>query len=518
MMHYQSLIRFLNYAQIDYANGSLDWSRVKRIVNAEFAMQTDGIITIEGFAYTKHDVLQEIENPNIDTLLSYHLYIWEAPLLLQALETLNLPQNAALPMPEDDDFVQWLSPYWSSVFQKNMARYLQEHRLSNATALLSYSGFVAPEDEEVTYVPIRHYLDEIMKLFRNLNDQSYKARSAELNLWVAQPWAAFLNALPESLWSYTDDVANDLINFTVRIQDASKKLCYLISEQLVALKHVNYSYRELILSNHSIYKERYNKTQPLGRLKSIPYTYIIVFLLILMLRIINKGSTCNDSTPINSEAKVEAVAHTPEGKLFNHLRNQVAENAYAQLNDSALTIPNTLANLSKYQFKPAPIYFRWDPLYTNDIYTLVLRNKTEETLYIDICSKSNIYTYSCYPNIVYYISSHATADIDFVIHTDSTDMPWAAMQKQHVDTFQYLYLADIEGLNFSKNLKFNEGKGTSFSDQRQPIHKQINNSITINKDSGTYQLSTQQEASIVLASPKPIVPSIAEKKKYNEYN
>ena len=61
-MQYQSIIRFFEYAHIDYNNAAdFNFTRAKKLVNAEFAMQTDGFIAIDDFSYSKNDILAEMD-------------------------------------------------------------------------------------------------------------------------------------------------------------------------------------------------------------------------------------------------------------------------------------------------------------------------------------------------------------------------------------------------------------------------------------------------------------------------
>src|ERR1700743_1394286 len=119
-MRYQSIIRFFEYAHIEYAiPEDFNLVRARKLVNAEFAMQADGIIVVEQISYTKQDILAELDRPDFMARLIQHKRVWENPSLLDLLEKdkVNLSQQPAwFHLGYAPRFKEFVSEYFAAIF------------------------------------------------------------------------------------------------------------------------------------------------------------------------------------------------------------------------------------------------------------------------------------------------------------------------------------------------------------------------------------------------------------------
>jgi len=294
-MRYQSIIRFFDYAHIEYTESTtFNSSRAKKLVNAEFAMQPDGIIDIDGFSYTKQDLLSELEHPAFSQRLEQHKRIWDNKPLLELLEKdkVNLSQKPAwFHLAYAPHFAEFVSPYFAPVFDRVMRAILANNNLLNAALWLDYLPFVAPEDQEEALRSTRMYLSEASRFFKNLNDESYKTREGELYKWHHYNWSAFINKLPDSLLGYVDELISSIINFTVRIQKSNRTLCYELSKEMLLVNNANFSLRQLVRSNHETYKKNYESRTVKGYFSSMNYIYVIIVVIFWVARIIMSNSS-----------------------------------------------------------------------------------------------------------------------------------------------------------------------------------------------------------------------------------
>lgn len=296
-MQYQSIISLFKHLDIAFdAKTDLEFSRLRKQIMAEFAIAHEGIIEVEGISYTKHDVLQLMNHNRWGETLQHHITIWQQPGLYNLLVHDQLDLDEAHNWHElssNADFVHFVAPYFAPRFNGVMKSLLQENNFAAAEQWLAYLSFVVMEYEEEALKSTRLYLEDTIRLFKNINDISYKQRAQELKPWTTYVWSAFVNQLPDTILHYTDELATEIINFTVRIQKADTQLCYFLSRELMQLKNVNYSLRQLIEENHEIYAENAG-AKPKATKKSAPNTYFWILGIIALLRILLKASGCND--------------------------------------------------------------------------------------------------------------------------------------------------------------------------------------------------------------------------------
>ncbi|HCC51756.1 MAG TPA: hypothetical protein DEQ30_06580 [Porphyromonadaceae bacterium] len=258
-MKYLSPIRLFEYCDIAYSDPDL--SKIKRIISAEYALADNGIIAIDGFDYTKDSILQEIERDDFRQRLVYHDIIWKNKSLLNVLERDSVDEHTDswFYLSENEDFRQFVSPFFAYAFNKIMHKYLRDFFLLKASAWLKYLAFVNFVDENPALADTRDFISDTLRLFRNTNKSNYKNNLSRIGIWAKQPVYLFINNLPESLSDETEDLVIALINFTVEIQSTNKKLCCNISENLFKITNADERHIETIRKNHKIYKSKVGK-------------------------------------------------------------------------------------------------------------------------------------------------------------------------------------------------------------------------------------------------------------------
>jgi len=444
-MQYQSFIRFLEYCHIAHQDtDTINIGRLKKQAIAEFAMEPTGIITIDGISYNKHDVLTIIESPDFLHHVQFHQLIWQHKGLLHFLEQDKIDLQEAerewLHLAANEAFVHFVGLYFAGRFNGVLKTLLHKEDLDGATQWMQFLMFVPVYEDEEALKSTRIFMEDSIRLFRNLNDITFKQRSQKLEMWEHKDWYAFFNQLPESLWHYTDELTDAIINFTVRIQKTGKKTCYLLSKQLIQLETVSYNTKQLTRSNHQVYKSNYEKTTWRGRMLKIPSAFYFVMVFIILMKAITTN-TCNNE----QSGKYQNVAE----KLKQQLDKDEVEHFYsfrrsAAYLDSLSSGKNTNAVGSKsfIPFNAPYLYFvisQKDTAKHNKLFPLVLHNKTNQNVPLYMVKSGQILWMDFMPD-TYLSLDLAVLNFDFVLGFSNkdnalmlqSDFPLAAQQSFHI--------------------------------------------------------------------------------------
>lgn len=313
-MYYQSFIRLLQHADVDLSHPEeISVSRVKKLIQAEFAMQEDGILQLEGIDYNKNDVLFECDQPDFLERLRYHNLIWEHTELLELLEkdAIDIPKSLKqwFHLHEDKGFQAFLSPMFAGAFNNVMKSLLTNYDFTQAEIWQRFQVFLSPQDEDKAYQGMRIFLDESLVMFRNINKQSYLRCMTELRKWEYGTWGPFINRLPDSLFYYIDDIATSIINFSVEIQRLEKEMCLALSEQLCFLTKASPDLKEIIAKNHSVFKSN-NKKSSSGSGSNISIGSWI-WIIIVLFKVVMMLGTCGSKL---------APKHTPSRSIQTSTR------------------------------------------------------------------------------------------------------------------------------------------------------------------------------------------------------
>ena len=253
---YISLIRLFDHCDISTGD-DFNLSRAKKQLQAEFGIAQGGFIELDGHTYTRHDVFEEIEQPDFVQRLRFHKQIWESPQVLQLLENnaadLTEITSEFKPFLGNKDFDEFFSPYFVGPFDYLSRTFLAENRLHDMGNLLAYEAFLQPAEREEAFRPVRVYLDENIRILRNVNKDNYDMMRSKFAHWVDIDWYPFFNNLPHEFYEIKTDITTYIINIGVAIQKKRRRDCRSMSEQLISLKETPESLRNIIVSNHAIY-------------------------------------------------------------------------------------------------------------------------------------------------------------------------------------------------------------------------------------------------------------------------
>jgi hypothetical protein len=253
---YISIIRLFRHCDISLES-DFNLARTRKQLQAEFGIAQSGFIEVDGYSYARHEVFEEIERPDFLERLEFHKQVWDNPAMLGLLENYQVDplviNEAFAPFTGNAGFDEFFSPYFVGPFNYLCRTYLTENRLRDTGDLLAFEDFLQPAEREEAFRPLRAYLEETLRLFRNTSEDNYSMMRPKLVHWVEQDWYQFLNNLPHEFYEEKTDITTFLINIGVGIQKKHKRDCQAISEQLVSVQDLPENLRSLILSNHAAY-------------------------------------------------------------------------------------------------------------------------------------------------------------------------------------------------------------------------------------------------------------------------
>lgn len=262
-MRYLSPIRFYTHCGVDLSDPTaINASRLKKMVSAEFAMAPDGVVTIYNFSYNKNDILQDLDNPEWEKYLGYHLTIWNTAGLLNFLETDTIHTFKArkewFNLSEDPGFVDFISPCFAESFNNVMKIFLNPVDFDEARFWMLFLRFINQDNTEAALASTRIFLDDSIRLFKNTNSQSYWTDFAQIQPWSKQQWHLFINDLPDSLYFYKESLAESLVSLTVEIQHTDQGIAYMISTRLSQMQGLSTNLENIIKKNHEIFANNHS--------------------------------------------------------------------------------------------------------------------------------------------------------------------------------------------------------------------------------------------------------------------
>lgn len=289
---YISIIRLFTYCDISLES-DFNVTRARKQLQAEFGIAQSGFIEVDGYSYARHDVFEEIERPDFLERFEFHKQIWKNPAMLGLLENNQVDplviSEAFRPFTGSEAFDEFFSPYFVGPFNYLCRTYLTDNRLRDAGDLLAFEDFLQPQEREEAFRPLRIYLEETLRLFRNISEENYAMMRPKMIHWVETDWYQFLNNLPHEFYDNKTDITTFLINIGVGIQKKHKRDCRHLSEQLVSLNDLPENLRSLILSNHAAYTGSSSGSGGWGN-------YIWVGWVIVMLLRALASDSCNGSS------------------------------------------------------------------------------------------------------------------------------------------------------------------------------------------------------------------------------
>ncbi len=292
---YISIIRLFNHCGISTGN-DFNLSRAKKQLQAEFGIGKGGFIEVDAYTYTRHDVFEEIGLPDFSKRLIFHKQIWKSRQILQLLEknTVNLSSinNEFNPFWSNKEFDEFFSPYFAGPFNYLSRTLLVDARLKEMGDLLSYEEFLQPAEREEAFRPLRIFLDESVRLLRNINDDNYNIMRPKISHLIDTEWHAFFNKLPPEFYDTKNDITTRLVNIGVAIQKSHRRDCKKMSKQLILLQDTPESLRNTIVSNHSVY------SRSSGAVGSIKWRngWWAIWVFIMLIRAVSSGGCGENNT------------------------------------------------------------------------------------------------------------------------------------------------------------------------------------------------------------------------------
>jgi hypothetical protein len=277
---YQSIIRLLQHSGID-TDTTINKPRVKKQLSAEFDFSANGFLEADGYSYTKNEVFEELDHPDFETRFIYHRRLWKNKSILRFLEEKAFNyvdfDGELKDFYSDINFDHFFSPYFSLSFNYSIRAFLNDHRFEDASRLLLFENFLLPDDREEAFSSLRIYLDENIRILRNINEENYNAFRAQAAHWTYPSWAMMLNNLPDEVYDKKREIAFYLVNITVAIQKKHPKDCKNISQELTCITDLPEDLSDTIMSNHKVYK---------GSASGTPWG-VIVWVVIILLRVMS---------------------------------------------------------------------------------------------------------------------------------------------------------------------------------------------------------------------------------------
>jgi len=263
-------------------------------VLAEYGMSATGFLEVDGFSYNKTDVLEEIDRPDFADRLALHQQVWDNPLLLKVLEenSIHLSNLSSIfqPFQGNAAFDAFVSPYLAGPFQVILRSCLLKNNLVDARIWLSIEGFLQGEDREEGFRPLRLFLEEQERVFKNVSKDNYSSFRDKLAPWLGDGWSLFLNNFPAELYEQKHDLVVDLINLTVKIQKINRSDCQHISLELIQLNGISSDLVNTIISNNRVFNP------PPGSSSSTSSGgtnyWWVVWVIVIILKVVARGG-CN---------------------------------------------------------------------------------------------------------------------------------------------------------------------------------------------------------------------------------
>jgi hypothetical protein len=308
-MTFVSIIRLLDYCNIDYSDlEQLNIPRIKKQIAAEFNFAPQGFIPIEEHIYNKNEVFQTLDAANAKELISYHLSVYEHKTLLQLLEKGHaeniVPQDISS-FVHHEGFVRFISPYFAPVYNREMKHRLATAGFERAADWIPFCRLLLTTDGEKAFQSTTAYLEEALRLFRNLNKETFFSRREEVLPWT-HPFGRFLNWLPDMLYPQKEALAIQLINFCVEIQEADRAICYKISNSMLELNFLDSFHTKLIRDNHLVYESRVVNTNTIPpereqelkkeKSKGANYIWFIIAAIVFVVKMVSKCDNDNHRT------------------------------------------------------------------------------------------------------------------------------------------------------------------------------------------------------------------------------
>lgn len=426
-MIYTPIIALLDYCNISYTDiENLNIPKIKKQITAEFGFSDSGILEIDGSTYNKNEVLNVIDANNFIAVLGYQIAIKHQPKFQEFLITGNIPKDIYKIInyyTTDHLFISYISPYIAPLFNREMKSRLQKHNFDGAKDWLTLTSLITEEDLEVAFESTRAFLTDSIKLFKNLNKDSFVLRMDEVKPW-RYGWASLLNELPNFLLTQKEELAFKLFDFTLKIYKTNTLWAFRISSELIYLNYVTYSLSESINHNYKFFSHYLNK-------KHDQYSTRIILIALFAIPIIYLLGTSSINFSFFSSSN--SSYKYPEGQKDNSEKKPNENHMKMVFEHARILSPKK--NLHKYKTPFFNLYthtisyfsFQNDSLTPKSTFTVLLKNSSTYNLDVYFQSKYKpndieFMKYGIRPNDSLYIHRGNAENIDFLLTIDNRSM------------------------------------------------------------------------------------------------
>ncbi len=447
-MNYTSIISFFEYCGIEYQEPELlNLQRIKKQIAAEFSMAEGGIITINDVVYNKQDILDIIEAPNALEIISIHTSIDAHPDLKFFLEKGLVKaglDDAINKIRTEEPVVRYISAAFAPLFNKEMKNRLQSGNFEYAADWIPNCRLILTTDGEQAFKSTKDFLEENVKLFRNLNKVSFATRSNEVEPWKGE-WARFLNWLPDMVFAQKEELSLTLINFCVEIQNADINTCYAISRQMVQLDFLDARHTDIIKGNHEIYYSKLTDPRsyaqqdqtayPNQKKSRINFIWFIIGAILILVRL---ASTCGNNK--------RSFEYSSDNVISQNIKNTFYQSRgkfHPTLESSnvKLGVQDTL--------KSGISYFSIlnDANEESSVLMLRINNKTDKNFDLIGIARSDFYVMPLIRGQSLYILVNSKRNQDFILAKPNID--YSSIRAENLENSFYLSPKGIK--HFSNN-------------------------------------------------------------------
>lgn len=399
---YKSPIRFFEASGMSVSELATQANKAKKIVQAEFATAEQGFIELDGHIYNKQELLTFLNHPNLEEEINFHSNIWKYKSLLDFLEQdiWDQEQNSWEMMFHQQGFVKNISPYVAHSFLQVSRYLLQQQNLELLASFMHLDRFIVEEDKEAAYSAINNYINEQYKVFKNLNTETYLAKTDLIAPWTSQMWYDIFNRLPNALDHLIDDFTRKVTDFLVDIQHIDRSKAVHLAYNLSRITRLDYEMTELTKSNYEalVEKPTFTGTRDTKQNKKFYWMYVafILFFLFRVLRACSNDNTntgtinWNKNTPFQNSVDLDSLQKNIHLSLINDkMIRENNSNHLAYLWDNKPKNSDNLREENMAKLEGMPSYILIPILDSN---TLLLHNNTPYTIQVQLPGNENKFT------------------------------------------------------------------------------------------------------------------------------
>lgn len=202
---------------------------LKKRMLAEFQLNEEKPLFLNGTYYSKDDLLQLLERLKEGDVFSFHLKIWNDKNLLNFLENNVLPQN--IPdwesLKQEESFIRFVSPYFSETFNILLAEKFKQGDSFAVAKMIRFPKLVTEHDELRMYVQVQRsvysQLKELRIVIEQLDSKLFREKPAALKKYYNNTLIESLNSLPDSFMGLRNQFGTELINLYVQAYNSLKR-------------------------------------------------------------------------------------------------------------------------------------------------------------------------------------------------------------------------------------------------------------------------------------------------------